>query len=154
MLNQAKIRAKDKLFVLLLLASVLLASSPRVSKAQELGKENEAAEVRSLPLAGPREPRRAINAVLTAYSSTPDQTDDTPFIAASGVRVYDGLIAVNWLRFGTRVKFPELFGDKVFIVDDRMHPRYGRYGRVDVWMNAPREELMAFGVKRTKMLIF
>lgn len=154
MLNQAKIELQNKLTSILLLISVLLTwVAPQASQAQELNKDSNTAEIKFLPLAGPRAPRRTLNAVLTVYSSTPDQTDDTPFIAASGAYVYDGLIAVNWLPFGTKVKFPDLFGDKIFTVDDRMHPRFG-YGRVDVWMDAPRPELMAFGLKRTKMQIF
>lgn len=150
MLNQAKIELKNKLATSLLLVSVLLTSVvPQVSKAQE----TDYSDAKFLPLAGPRAPRKVIKAVITAYSSTPDQTDGTPFIAANNERVYDGLIAVNWLPFGTRVKFPELFGDKIFTVNDRMNSRYLR-PRVDIWMDAPRAELLAFGVKRVTMEIF
>jgi len=106
-----------------------------------------------LPKAGPRKPRRVATVVATAYSSTPDQTDDTPFTTANGKQVYDGLIAANWLPFGTRVKLPELFGDKIFTIDDRMNERYG-YGRIDLWFDAPRAVLMEFGVKRVKMEIY
>jgi len=58
--------------------------------------------------------------VVTAYSSTYDQTDSTPFITASGSYVSDGTVACNFLRFGDRVRFPEVYGDKIFIVEDRM----------------------------------
>jgi 3D (Asp-Asp-Asp) domain-containing protein len=98
-------------------------------------------------------PDRKVKAVLTAYSSTPDQTDGDPFIAASNKRVYDGMIAANWLPFGTRVKIPELFGDKIFTVDDRMNARYG-FGRIDVWMEAERKAVNKFGVKRTTVEIY
>ncbi|TAL20346.1 hypothetical protein EPN90_01195 [Patescibacteria group bacterium] len=86
---------------------------------------------------------------VTAYSSTPDQTDDTPFITANGSRVRDGIIAANFLPFGTRVRFPELFGDKVFTVEDRMNARY--FYRADIWMES-RAAAWEFGIKR-KVLV-
>ncbi len=92
-------------------------------------------------------------AVITAYTSTPGQTDDTPFIAASGKRVHDGMIAANGLPFGTRVKIPAVYGEKVFIVEDRMNSRYG-YGRFDVWLDMSRAEARKFGVKRVMVEIF
>ena len=58
--------------------------------------------------------------LVTAYSSTVDQCDSTPFITASGIHVHNGTVAANFLRFGTKIKFPVLFGDKIFIVEDRM----------------------------------
>ncbi len=82
--------------------------------------------------------------VITAYSSTVDQTDGDPWTTASGTRVKDGIIAANFLTFGTRVRIPALFGDKVFYVTDRMHPRFS--DRVDVWMTT-REEALHFGAK-------
>jgi 3D (Asp-Asp-Asp) domain-containing protein len=98
-------------------------------------------------------PDKKVNAVITAYTSTPDQTDDSPFIAATGKRVYDGMIAANWLPFGTKVKIPALYGDKIFTVDDRMNKRYG-YGRMDIWLGATRTEALQFGVKRVVVEVF
>jgi 3D (Asp-Asp-Asp) domain-containing protein len=98
-------------------------------------------------------PDKVVRAVITAYSSTPDQTDDSPFIAASGKRVYDGMIAANWLPFGTKIKIPRLYGDKIFTVDDRMNARYG-YGRLDIWLDAPRAEVKKFGVKRVEVEVY
>jgi 3D (Asp-Asp-Asp) domain-containing protein len=92
-------------------------------------------------------------AVITAYTSTPGQTDDTPFIAASGKRVHDGMIAANGLPFGTRVKIPAVYGEKIFVVEDRMNRRYG-IGRFDVWLDMSRAEAMKFGVKRVEVEIF
>lgn len=80
----------------------------------------------------------------TAYSSTPDQTDDTPFITARGTTVRDGIIAANFLRFGTKVRLPTAYGDKIFEVEDRMNPRY-QY-RVDIWMPT-RYEAKQFGIR-------
>lgn len=81
---------------------------------------------------------------VTAYSSTPDQTDDSPFITANGTVVHDGIVAANFLKFGTRVRFPTLYGDKVFVVTDRMNVRYNYH--LDIWMPS-RESAKQFGVK-------
>lgn len=81
---------------------------------------------------------------ITAYSSTPDQTDDSPFITASGSHVRDGIVAANFAYFGTKLRFPTLYGDKIFVVEDRMNARYPY--RVDIWMRT-REEAKQFGVK-------
>lgn len=100
-----------------------------------------------------QKPDHVVQAVITAYTSTPDQTDSTPDIAASGKHVYDGMIAANWLPFGTKVKIPALYGDKIFTVDDRMNKRYG-YGRMDVWLDVSRAEAMKFGVKRVEIEVY
>ncbi len=86
--------------------------------------------------------------LVTAYSSTVDQTDSTPFITANGTHVHDGTIAANFLKFGTKVRFPSLYGDKVFIVEDRMKSNY----KVDIWFPT-RQEAINFGAKRVEMEI-
>jgi len=91
---------------------------------------------------------------MTAYSSTPDQTDSTPFITAANTYVRDGIVATNLINpdtgrryaFGTRIRIPELYGDKVFIVEDRMNSRYTN--RVDIWFST-RGEALEFGRKTT-----
>jgi 3D (Asp-Asp-Asp) domain-containing protein len=90
---------------------------------------------------------KTIKMVVTAYSSTEDQTDDTPFITASNKKVRDGIIAINGLPFGTRVRIPELYGygDNTFVVEDRLHQRKGKY-HADIWM-ADYEKAKEFGVK-------
>jgi 3D (Asp-Asp-Asp) domain-containing protein len=72
------------------------------------------------------------NVPSTAYTSRPQETDDTPFIAADGTHVYDGMVAANFLKFGTKIRIPELYGDKIFTVHDRMNKRYNV--KVDIWM--------------------
>lgn len=81
---------------------------------------------------------------VTAYSSTVCQTDNTPFETASGQMVRDGIIAANFLPFGTKVRLPELYGDKVFEVQDRMNRRYKE--RVDIWFEDTNEAIH-FGIK-------
>ncbi len=77
-------------------------------------------------------PERIMKVTITSYNSVPGQTDDSPFITADGSHVRDGIIAANFLKFGTKVRIPELFGDKVFEVHDRMNKRFS--DRVDIWM--------------------
>jgi 3D (Asp-Asp-Asp) domain-containing protein len=86
----------------------------------------------------------------TGYSSTPDQTDSSPFITANGSHVHDGTIAANFLPFGTKVMIPEYFGDKVFIVEDRMNARYTN--RVDIWY-PDRDSAMQWGLRTIKIQI-
>ena len=96
-----------------------------------------------LPEVGIRQPREVLEVHLTAYSSTPDQTSGNPFVTASGARVHDGTIAANCLEFGTRVKFPELYGDKIFVVEDRLAARMG-CGTMDIWFS-DRGSAIQFG---------
>ena len=87
---------------------------------------------------------------VTAYSSTPEETDDTPFVTAMGTKVRDGIIATNLLPFGTKVKIPKLFGNKVFVVEDRMHRR--KQNNVDVWMDS-KEDALEFGIAYADIVV-
>lgn len=86
--------------------------------------------------------------LATAYSSTPDQTDSSPFITASGTRVHDGTVAANFLPFGTKVRFANYRPDKVFTVEDRHHPRLT--SRVDLWFTS-RAAALQFGARVLQM---
>lgn len=86
----------------------------------------------------------------TAYSSTPDQTDSTPFITASGTHVRQGVVAANFLPLGTVIRIPEVYGEQTFVVEDRMHARY--VYRIDIWFPS-RDEARAFGFKMVKIEI-
>lgn len=88
--------------------------------------------------------------VVTAYSSDEDQTDSTPFITASGERVRDGIVAANFLPFGTKIKIPKLFGDKVFVVKDRMAKRFS--DRVDVWVH-DRIAAQRIGLQNAEIIV-
>jgi 3D (Asp-Asp-Asp) domain-containing protein len=103
-----------------------------------------------LPLTNPKNldsQIKTVNVVITAYSSSSWETDGNPFITASGEWVKDGVIANNLLPFGTKVRIPELYGDKIFVVEDRMHWRKGYY-HIDIWFPSYWEALN-FGTKRT-----
>jgi 3D (Asp-Asp-Asp) domain-containing protein len=54
------------------------------------------------------------------------------------------------LPFGTKVRIPEIFGNKVFEVQDRMAPKHN--GKVDIWFGT-REEALKFGVKQSRIEI-
>jgi 3D (Asp-Asp-Asp) domain-containing protein len=81
----------------------------------------------------------------TAYTSTPEECDGDPFVTADGSDVADGIVATNVLPFGTKIRLPTVFGDKVFTVHDRMNARYSY--RVDIWM-ADHNAMIQYGLKR------
>ena len=89
---------------------------------------------------------------ITAYNSEAGQTDNSPCITANGFNVCENgvedTIAANFLPFGAKVKIPGLFGNRVFIVRDRMNKRFSN--RVDVWMQE-KPDAIKFGVKVAKI---
>lgn len=94
-------------------------------------------------------PSRVMRVTMTAYTSSPLECDDSPFVTADGSRVRDGIVAANFLKFGTRIRIPELFGDKIFEVHDRMHKRFSN--RLDVWVPTVSEG-RKFGIKRNVII--
>jgi 3D (Asp-Asp-Asp) domain-containing protein len=107
----------------------------------------------SFPVAQEREPLKVITVVATAYSSDVGQTDESPCIPADGYDLcahYEkfgegNTIAANFLPLGAQVKIPELFGDRILVVHDRMNRRYGDY-RIDIWLPT-KDEAVKFGSK-------
>ena len=87
---------------------------------------------------------------ITAYSSSPDETDSTPFITAMGTEVHDGIVATNILPFGTKIQIPSLFGDKIFTVEDRMNRRMKDV--MDIWMPS-KEKALRFGANYADIVI-
>ncbi len=97
---------------------------------------------------------RSVPVTITAYSSTVDQCDATPYVTATNRPVRIGILAVSddlrtelGITFGTKVLIP---GHGVFEVQDKMNPRWRR--RVDIWHN-DREAAMGFG-KQEGLLIW
>lgn len=111
---------------------------------------NSLVDYGSLPESEDRAPR-TMRVTSTAYSSDVWQTDSTPFITASGTTVRHGVIAANFLPIGTTVKIPALYGDDVFVVEDRMNARYTN--RVDIWMET-YNEAKQYGVKSIDIEIY
>lgn len=113
-------------------------------------KEVQKREIQALLSQG-----RVINMTVTAYNSEVGQCDDTPCITANGFNVcehgIEDVIATNILPFGTKVMFPELYGDKVFTVQDRMNAKYSY--RADIWM-VNRADAIQFGAHyNVKMVV-
>jgi 3D (Asp-Asp-Asp) domain-containing protein len=70
-----------------------------------------------------------VRVLSVAYSSTIGQTDDSPFITASGRRVSAGTLATNFLPIGAKVRI----GQQIYTVWDRMNSRYDNKYIVDIW---------------------
>ena len=98
---------------------------------------------------------KTIKVVITAYSSSWDETTGIPgvsgTITASGKTVSPEIVANNMLPFGTRIRIPALYGNKIFIVGDRMASYKSNY-HIDLWM--PSKTLAVnFGVKKADIEI-
>ncbi len=117
--------------------------------------QNETKAHGVLPQAEDAKPRKTFTVAMTAYTSDPAQTDDTPCITASGMDVcerdQEDVVAANFLPLGTRVRIPELYGDRVFTVQDRMNARYDK--RMDFWMKDIKDA-KKFGLKRATVEVF
>ena len=98
---------------------------------------------------------RTINVPVTAYNSLPGQTDSTPCITANGFDLcknnQQNVIAANFLKFGTKVRFPDYDPNTIYTVQDRMNARYSY--RADIWMQT-RNQAKQFGLKNLKMEIY
>jgi len=163
-LRRACFKMKSGLIILLISVILFGISLPGTNEAprveadlvevsnQKISRELAIVEGNSLlPVSEPTNPEPQpvwkIRVVITGYSSTLWETDDDPYITAAGTWVRDGIVANNWLPIGTKIKIPELFGDRIFVVEDRMSWTKGNY-HVDVWFPSYWEALN-FGAKRT-----
>ncbi len=128
-------------------------NNPITSKFEDQWAVNLMDKFNRLPQNGDRpipEAKKVMTINVTAYSSTPDQTSGNPFITASGSHVRDGVIAANFLPIGTKVRFPDHFGNKIFTVEDRMSAKY--WYKADIWMES-RQEAKDWGVRYTTIEI-
>lgn len=103
----------------------------------------------------PADPYRVVKTsthTMTAYNSEAAQTDSTPCITANGFNVcshgIEDTVAANFLPMGTKIRIPDLFGDRVFTVRDRMNKRYS--DRVDIWM-LHKTDALKFGVRKARI---
>ncbi len=117
--------------------------------------KNETEPYGRLPQSPDASPRRTYQIPVTAYTSEVGQTDDAPCVTASGLDVcerdVENVVAANFLPLGTRVRMPELYGERVFYVEDRMNERY--YYKMDVWMKQ-KSDAKQFGVQYTIIEVF
>ena len=106
----------------------------------------------------------------TAYTSSPRETDSTPYVTATGARTRLGILAVSRdllkeLPYGSLVKLEDLgrwqdgqdagrfnflFKDVLFVVEDTMNRRFKQ--RVDVWL-PDRSLALKFGRRRLKLTV-
>jgi len=86
--------------------------------------------------------------IATAYTSSREECDDTPFITASGKKVRWGIIAADKsIPFGTKVYIP--YFKQTFVVEDRGGAIKGN--RIDIWMEK-KEDAIKFG--KRKLVIY
>ncbi len=94
-------------------------------------------------------------AVFTAYNSEVGQCDSTPCITANGFNLCkhgtEDSMAMNGIKLGTKVRIPGLFGEKVFVIRDRMNSRYD-HNRGDIWF-INKADAIKFGAKRATIEI-
>jgi 3D (Asp-Asp-Asp) domain-containing protein len=95
-----------------------------------------------------------VQAVVTGYSSTPDQTDETPWLTAWSTQTRPGVIALSrdLLRTFTDGA-PFDYGDRilvagvgVFLVEDTMADRWT--SRADIWFPT-RQQAQQWGRRET-----
>jgi 3D (Asp-Asp-Asp) domain-containing protein len=84
----------------------------------------------------------ALKMLATAYTSTSNQTDASPFTTASGATVHEGIIATNILPIHTKIRV----GSQIYTVEDRMNSRYNQAMIIDIWMPS-LEQAQAFGIR-------
>lgn len=83
-------------------------------------------------------PHEIVRASVSAYTSSPDETDDTPEINARGTKPGPGSIACpTRYPFGTEV----IIKDESYFCDDRMNPRYADGNYFDIWMESKVEAM-------------
>lgn len=118
--------------------------SYKLELATEMSEDNQAAT--------------GIMVTMTAYSSTVDQTDDTPFITSTQQPVRLGIVAVSRdllagdLPYGTTLRVVETYGEPdscgawdinmILEVQDTMHRR--KKQQIDLWLPS-REEALEWG---------
>lgn len=131
----------------LIVCALLILLTPIISSDYELRQDPQFQEVGEVEKDTETEkyPRQEIGSQIagkvTMYNSVPEQTDDTPFITASGQTVRKGIVANNCLPFGARVVIEGF----IYEVQDRLNSKYGCEW-FDIWSESI-EEARAYGVQ-------
>jgi len=90
-----------------------------------------------------------IEATVTAYTSSIDETDSNPFETAAGTETRHGIVACpSHLPFGTEV----IIETTSYVCEDRMNKRYRNTNRFDIWMET-KNEAVQWGKKELTVLI-
>jgi len=151
----------DKAWLVVLISLIFNLNFPQITLAKNLDLplikiKNQSLNT-TLPVFNDKEPYITTKVWVSAYNSIPNQTDSTPCITASGLdvceRAAEDIIATNYLHlpFGTKVRFPDLYGDQIFIVHDRMNKKYSN--TMDIWMQN-YDTARQFGRQYTRVKIF
>ena len=148
-------KAREILFASLLLAALstveplAAAGAPTLPESVAVEPSIQATSVTAEAV--PHRAPKTIRVTATGYSSTPDQTDDSPFITAANTSVRDGVVAANFLPFGTKIMIPAYAGNKVYTVEDRMHRRFS-VDYIDLWF-PNRAQANSFGKREVEIVI-
>ncbi len=93
---------------------------------------------------------RVLTMRITAYAPLDPRAvagmchNGDPTSTASGKYPKYGMVATNALPFGTEIRIPELFGNQVFVVEDRMSSRY--QNTIDILLD-DQDDAIKMGVK-------
>ena len=86
---------------------------------------------------------------ITAYTPSPDETDSTPFEAASGLPVHTGTVAVSKDLFDTGWTFGRIIYiiemDEFFMINDLMHNKWTNKLDILKW---DKKEAIEFGIRQ------
>jgi 3D (Asp-Asp-Asp) domain-containing protein len=129
------------------IALALIIYSQSISPAEAKVEFFDYSRPTSTTTTTPTTTTKSYNVIVTCYTASPDETDDTPFITADGTdlrKTKDKVIAANWLPFGTKVQIEGV----EYVVRDRMNKRYGK-PHVDILVKTKAE---AFKCKRKQVL--
>lgn len=166
--NTIKLNGKKKsLFLVILFVFVVNAIFPQVAGAQTVlakdkSRELVLSDIHPLDLLTSRFVEfsnednvsvvKTMTVIATAYTSAEEETDNTPCITANGYDLcennQENVIAANFLKFNTKVRIPDLYGDQIFTVQDRMNARYDK--RIDLW-KLSKSRAYAFGKRLVKI---
>jgi 3D (Asp-Asp-Asp) domain-containing protein len=87
------------------------------------------------------EPVATVAGEVSAYTSSVDETDDTPFLTAAGTKTRRGVVACpSKYALGTVVQI----NGKEYVCEDRMNPRYRNTSHFDIWVPT-KAEAFKFG---------
>lgn len=144
------------IFEYILFPAPVLANEENFANDGNIDEVIDPAQLKTLPLndINDYEVARMEYRTATAYTSEINQCDGNPCRTASGFNLCkndsENVVAANFLPFGTRVRLPDIFGDRVFVVRDRMSADNG--DKIDVWFRN-KQDALKFGVKYVKIEI-
>jgi len=92
-------------------------------------------------------------AEVSAYTSSKSETDDSPFLTASGLDLsnhFECVVASNDYAFGTKLAIE---GIGICSVEDRMNSRYTGTGNIDLYMGTDKQRALTFGRRKLSYIV-